>query len=63
MADKGNLIPKCFVCGLTPKKGIHGGILIGKRFLCTSCEVAIVQLNADDEYYQFYVDGLKKIWA
>lgn len=63
MADKDNLVPKCFVCGLTPYKGIHGGILIGKGFLCSLCEAVIVQLDANDEDYQFYVERLKRIWA
>jgi len=63
MAVKDNLVPKCCVCGLTPYKGIHGGILIGKRFLCTSCEAAIVRLSIDDENYHFYLDGVKRIWA
>lgn len=63
MPDQDNLVPKCFICGLTPYKGICGGILIGKRFLCSSCEAAIVKLDSEDEGYQFYVNGLKEMWA
>ncbi|MGI6553947.1 MAG: sigma factor G inhibitor Gin [Bacillota bacterium] len=63
MAVKDNLLPKCVICGFTPYKGIHGGILIGKNFLCSSCERAIVQLKSDDDYYQYYINRLKKMWA
>ena len=63
MAVKDNLLPKCIVCGSTPYKGIHGGIWIGKQFLCFSCEAAIVQLDAGDDYYKFYMESLKQIWA
>lgn len=63
MAVKDNLIPKCIVCGSTPYKGIHGGIFIGKHFLCYTCEEEILRLESGDRAYQYYLRGLKQIWA
>ncbi len=63
MTVKDNLIPKCIVCGSTPYKGIHGGIFIGKEFLCYTCEEEIVLLESGDERSQYYLNGLKVIWA
>lgn len=63
MAVKDNLIPKCIVCGSTPYKGIHGGIFIGKEFLCYTCEGEIVLLESGSEGYEYYLKGLKEIWA
>lgn len=63
MAVKDNLIPKCIVCGSTPYKGLHGGIFIGKYFLCYTCEEEILRLESGDRSYQYYLRGLKQIWA
>lgn len=63
MAVKDNLLPKCVICKTTPFKGIHGGILIGKKFLCIDCETSIVGLESGDDIYDYYLNGLKQMWA
>jgi hypothetical protein len=58
-----NLLPKCLICENTPSGGIADGVFIGKRFLCASCEIRIVTLRWNDEDYQFYSQGLRRLWA
>lgn len=63
MAVRDNLLPKCFICETTPAGGIAEGIMIGRGFLCTSCEMAIVRLRwNDDEDYDYYANRLKQVW-
>lgn len=63
MVVEDNILPKCIICGETPAGGISQGILIGRKFLCTSCERAIVGLGWNDEDYEYYVNRLKQVWA
>lgn len=63
MAVKDNLLPKCIICEATPAGGIAEGVLIGKKFLCTSCEMAIVGLSWNDDDYEYYANRLKQAWA
>ncbi|HHT64234.1 MAG: sigma factor G inhibitor Gin [Bacillota bacterium] len=52
---------KCLVCNSTsPDYG--AGLFIQGNFLCDCCEEMIISLKAEDIYYPFVKNSLKKIW-
>ncbi len=51
---------RCLVCGC---EGIlFSGIIIRGGFICGSCEKKLVSISCNDFFYDFYINGLKKIW-
>ena len=61
--QKGILLPVCVVCGETPPKGIAGGIVVSRCFICTRCEKEIVRSRVGDSRYSEIKEGLKRIWG
>ena len=57
------LLPVCVVCGETPPKGIAGGIVVSRCFICTRCEKEIVRSQVGDSRYSEIKEGLKRIWG
>jgi hypothetical protein len=49
----------CIVCG-QPKEE---GITVVTEFICISCESEMVNTNAEDERYPFFVKQLKQLWV
>ncbi|QMV42202.1 sigma factor G inhibitor Gin [Cohnella cholangitidis] len=47
----------CIVCGESKEEGIT----VVTEFICTSCETEMVNTNADDEKYPFFVKQLKQL--
>ncbi|MGE5398563.1 MAG: sigma factor G inhibitor Gin [Chitinophagales bacterium] len=58
----GVLLPRCRLCEAVPSRGIAGGYLVGKGFLCSECETAITRLEAGSEDYEVFVKRIKKLW-
>lgn len=54
------LLPRCACCGEVPAKGIKGGYLLNKAFLCLDCEKDIVNLNIDSPAYANILAIIKK---
>ena len=48
---EGMILPVCFVCGKVHEKGLHGGIHIKGKFICTDCEKQICTLQAKAPAY------------
>jgi len=47
---------KCIVCG----KSIQEGIIVNSRFICLKCEERMVNSNIDTDFYNYFIDVLKK---
>lgn len=60
-AERGILLPRCYLCGEVPSLGIHGGVIIRKAFICSACEQDIVNLEVGSTHYQMVINKLKKI--
>lgn len=58
---RGMVLPLCKLCGEVPLRGIIGGYLINRNFVCESCENTIVNLEIGSQEYDFYVQEIKKI--
>jgi hypothetical protein len=50
--------PECFGCG----ESIPGGMQILEQYLCPTCEAKIVQVEADKQDYQNWIDNCKRFW-
>lgn len=48
----------CIVCNQEKDEGIR--IIDG--FICTTCEIEMVQTDAQDEKYPFFIHQLRRIW-
>lgn len=55
---KGKLLPCCALCGQVPSRGIRGGYMISRVFVCYGCEESIINLVMDSENYQSYLEKL-----
>ncbi|MGE5416990.1 MAG: sigma factor G inhibitor Gin [Acidobacteriota bacterium] len=58
----GELLPRCWLCGKVPDRGIAGGYLVRSRFICEDCETDIVELTVENERYSSFVEKLKELW-
>ncbi|MGE5404725.1 MAG: sigma factor G inhibitor Gin [Candidatus Saccharibacteria bacterium] len=58
----GQLLPRCWLCGEVPVRGIMGGYLIRSRFICEDCETDLVHLTVENERYNSFVEKLKELW-
>jgi deoxycytidylate deaminase len=47
---------------MTPETGIVGGVLIRKRFLCSTCQVRILDASIEEPFYNQMKEGLKELW-
>ncbi|WP_134702230.1 sigma factor G inhibitor Gin [Ammoniphilus sp. YIM 78166] len=48
----------CVVCGETEREGIS----IWNSFICQPCEQEMVQTDALDAKYPFFIEKMKSIW-
>lgn len=49
----------CLVCGNDAPHGLH----ILTRFICTTCEEAILQTPVEHERYHFFIERLSQLWV
>lgn len=49
-------IKRCIVC----REALSDGIIINGNFICSCCESKIVNSDANDDFYDYYVDSIKK---
>ncbi len=56
---KNNIYPCCALCHQIPSGGLHDGLRIMGRFICSDCERTLVALPCDDERYGHFVQLLK----
>ncbi|MEL7564580.1 MAG: sigma factor G inhibitor Gin [Dehalobacterium sp.] len=56
------MMEKCLVCNDSTPLCSEGMFIQGK-FLCHWCTEMITSLKAEDIYYPFVKDSLKKIWG
>lgn len=55
---RGQLLPRCGICGEVPLRGIRGGYMISRVFVCYGCEETIINLVMGSENYQSYLEKL-----
>ncbi|ACV61060.1 conserved hypothetical protein [Desulfofarcimen acetoxidans DSM 771] len=53
---------KCICCNKEKITG-YNGVMINKKYICEDCEKQIKTIKIDDPKYNFYINGLKKIWC
>ncbi|WP_082788908.1 sigma factor G inhibitor Gin [Desulfolucanica intricata] len=51
---------KCIYCGKFDND--FNGIIIKYNYICLACETKLTSVKVDDEKYDYYIKGLKKIW-
>lgn len=56
--SQGQLLPRCGLCGKVPTRGIRGGYMISRIFVCYGCEESIINLVMGSENYQSYLEKL-----
>nr|WP_239619025.1 sigma factor G inhibitor Gin [Cohnella mopanensis] len=49
----------CIVCGEAREEGIT----VVTEFICTSCEAEMVNTNAEDDKYSFFVKQLRQLFV
>lgn len=54
-------VENCIFCRQLRPVG-EEGLLIKGYFICAACEAKIASLYREDPDYDFYLNGLKKIW-
>ncbi|RJQ27546.1 MAG: sigma-G inhibitor, Gin [Peptococcaceae bacterium] len=55
------MVENCLFC--RQQRPVTGeGLLIRGYFICAACEAKITLLYREDPDYDFYLNGLKKIW-
>lgn len=57
------ILPICLICKETPLNGMRDGIMIGGKFICSTCEEDIVNISYHDDSYYDLLNSLKKIWT
>ncbi|HZK43107.1 MAG TPA: sigma factor G inhibitor Gin [Syntrophomonadaceae bacterium] len=55
------LLPICAFCRNVPAKGIKGGYLINKSFICLDCEKKILDTTIGSPAYQEMLELIKGI--
>ncbi len=58
---KGLLLPICAFCEKVPDKGIRGGYMLNKSFICNDCERKILHTEIGSRQYQEILQLIKKI--
>lgn len=58
----GALLPVCYLCDTTPDLGMRDGFYLRGIFICSSCELKLVESDPWSEpNYQEHVKNVKKI--
>ncbi|MFB5679153.1 sigma factor G inhibitor Gin [Paenibacillus terreus] len=50
---------RCIICGHYKSEGI----LILSEYICDACEAEMVQTDATDAKYHFFIHQLKQLWV
>lgn len=60
MTNRQNKIyPLCALCGQVPSGGLHDGLRIMGKFICSDCESTLCTLECDDPRYHHFAALLK----
>lgn len=55
------ILPRCVFCENVPVKGIKGGYLLKKHFICSACEQMLLKVQVGSPAYETFVVGIKKL--
>ncbi|ADY54538.1 Sigma-G inhibitor, Gin [Syntrophobotulus glycolicus DSM 8271] len=48
--EMNNIYPKCMICGKNPEQGLHDGLWLYRKFICSNCENSLISVEEQKDY-------------